>query len=147
MVAERAADIPWSGTLPDKAYKIEVVLVTYLIGTHRKTPLCHGKADVKRAVGVAGTTDKLRVAPQVFDGKNTPADRAFTQVHLFCCPATDILPDNGFIGLKLVKCTVQHLPGFQDHIFTCPFCLLDLLHMCFNRLGHVGFCYHVSMLL
>src|SRR5512136_1451445 len=146
-MAERAADIPWSGTFPDKTYKVEVVLVTYLIGTHRKTPLRHRKADVKRAVRVAGTADKLGVAPQVFDSKNTPADRAFTQVHLFCCPATDILTDYGLIGLKLVKCTVQHLPGFQDHIFTCPFCLLDLLHVRFNRLGHIGFCDHIGMLL
>src|SRR5512137_839010 len=109
-MAERASDIPRSCTFPDEAYKVEVVLVTYLIGTNRKTPLRHRKADVKRAVRVAGTADKLRVAPQVFDGKNTPADRAFPQVHLFCGPATDILTDNGLIGLKLVKCTVQHLP-------------------------------------
>ena len=146
MVAERAADIPGPGTFPHKPDKVKVVLVAHLIGSHRKTPLGHRKTDVERALRVVGTADELRVAPQVFYRERAFADRAPAQVHLFCGPVPDIVADHGLVGLELVKRLVQHLAGFPDHVLPRPCALLDLLHMGFDRLGHVGPGDHVGML-
>ena len=93
-MAERAADIPRTGPFPHEPDKVEVVLVAHFIGTHRKTPLGHRKTDVERALRVMGTTDELRVAPQVFDRERAFADRASAQVHLFCSPVPDIIADH-----------------------------------------------------
>ena len=137
MVAERAADVPRAGTFPDKADKIEVVLLADVIGPDRKTPLGHGKADVETAVRVARTADELGIAPQVLDGKHAAADRAFPEVHLLCGPVADIVADHLLVCLELVEGFMQHLAGLPDHVFPGPLALLDLLHVRFDRLGHV----------
>ena len=60
------------------------------------------------------------------------------EVHLLGRAVPDIVADHRLVCLELVEGLVQHLAGFLDHVLPGPFALLDLLHVRFDRLGHVG---------
>src|SRR5512136_709742 len=108
MVAERAADVPRAGPFPDETDKIELVFPADVVGSDRKAPLGHGKANVETAVRVARTTDELGIAPQVLDGEHAAADRALPEVHLLGCAVADIVTDHLLVCLELVEGFVEH---------------------------------------
>jgi len=109
MVAKRTPDLPWAGTFFNQCYMVETVLWAYFISADGETPHYHREADIEGALRVIGTADELCLAPQMTDTDILPADRAWTERHLFGSLVHDLIPDLLPVRLQLVEDTVEHL--------------------------------------
>src|SRR5208282_3674452 len=146
-MAQRTTDIPGTGTFPYKTHKMEVMLLADIISTNCPAPLGYRKTDIEGTFRIPGTADELGGSPHMLDRQGTAAGRTMAEIELLCSPIPDIITDYLLVSLKLIKCGMQHGPRFGDDIIAGASTLFNLLHMRFYRLGHIGFCDRVGIML